>query len=513
MHDAIVAMRQLRFRTLSRLLAGPFLGLVLASVISTTANAAITITSINDTRASNIEGVGTANITVYGGVTGSLSRCASSPTDATCDNCVTSTTGDNGLIACNNRRIHPDLRFQITIKSDSVETGVPRITTNADSSTTQATLVDTPTTVAKNTDVTITVTWSSLCNLIASANSGTSPFSSSGTCTLAANTDEARAILRVGIDDGSGDGDVDDFKTITFIVRDGIEVDGSGVSLGKSCGGDASNDDITAVGICYFEVGSGDKKAFMKKIAALNNFPTGTNIRFNWVRALYTKRTSPNTPNHAAINASSTFEDLLVSGSDPSSLSLSPARITNSIENDAVYDFKVAVVDAARNVGYYTAAAHDTDCDSADSTSPTPPTGSGAAECHTARPSEVVGILSEQTNCFVATATYGSPMAKEVSTFRAFRDRFIVPTSWGKAFVRFYYKEGPKAASFIAENETLRTASRVALWAPLQMAKFALQYGGAAALALLFTIIAAPIAISRTISRMSARNMKRATHV
>ena len=118
---------------------------------------------------------------------------------------------------------------------------------------------------------------------------------------------------------------------------------------------------------------------------------------------------------------------------------------------------------------------------------------SGQYECHTARPSEVVEILSKPVNCFVATAAYGSPMASEVNTFRAFRDRFLVPTWLGKKFVRFYYNYGPILARAIAGNEFRKTIARAALAAPLVFVKFALNNGGPAAIALLIVIFAVPV--------------------
>lgn len=65
--------------------------------------------------------------------------------------------------------------------------------------------------------------------------------------------------------------------------------------------------------------------------------------------------------------------------------------------------------------------------------------------------------------CFIATAAYGTPMAGDLDTLRAFRDQILLPTTAGAAFVDGYYRWGRFAAAFIAGSPVLRAATRVAL--------------------------------------------------
>jgi hypothetical protein len=63
------------------------------------------------------------------------------------------------------------------------------------------------------------------------------------------------------------------------------------------------------------------------------------------------------------------------------------------------------------------------------------------------------------SSCFVITATMGDPNDPIVDEFRAYRDQKLLKTELGKAFVNFYYKVGPYAASIISKSDVLRKLS------------------------------------------------------
>ncbi|MBT8489600.1 MAG: hypothetical protein KJN62_00990, partial [Deltaproteobacteria bacterium] len=65
--------------------------------------------------------------------------------------------------------------------------------------------------------------------------------------------------------------------------------------------------------------------------------------------------------------------------------------------------------------------------------------------------------------CFLATATYGSPLERHVSILKDFRDTYLVHSSLGRMFIRTYYKYSPDLALFIEKHEALKTVVAVSL--------------------------------------------------
>ena len=69
--------------------------------------------------------------------------------------------------------------------------------------------------------------------------------------------------------------------------------------------------------------------------------------------------------------------------------------------------------------------------------------------------------------CFIATAAYGTPTAKQIDVLREFRDVVLLKSTTGSRFVALYYRLSPPIADYIARSDLLRTLVREFLIDPI----------------------------------------------
>lgn len=74
--------------------------------------------------------------------------------------------------------------------------------------------------------------------------------------------------------------------------------------------------------------------------------------------------------------------------------------------------------------------------------------------------------------CFIATATYGYPMAAEVVTLRSFRDHVLVPRYLGQKFISTYYSFSLPVAKIIEQSTMAKTICRKLLAPIVRVAKW-----------------------------------------
>jgi hypothetical protein len=87
-------------------------------------------------------------------------------------------------------------------------------------------------------------------------------------------------------------------------------------------------------------------------------------------------------------------------------------------------------------------------------------------------PPALSGGGSGGSGCFIATASFGTPMAEEVVALKKFRDEYLMSNRAGRAFVRFYYRYGPALADYLRIHEGARAAVRLGLKPLVWLAKF-----------------------------------------
>ncbi len=76
---------------------------------------------------------------------------------------------------------------------------------------------------------------------------------------------------------------------------------------------------------------------------------------------------------------------------------------------------------------------------------------------------EIIPPSGGDSGCFIATAVYGTEMAKEVIALKRFRDNHLMNNRAGQAFVRWYYRHSPPVANFIRDKKLLKATVRVGL--------------------------------------------------
>lgn len=108
------------------------------------------------------------------------------------------------------------------------------------------------------------------------------------------------------------------------------------------------------------------------------------------------------------------------------------------------------------------------------------------------------GSSSGGGGCFIATAAFGSPLAKEVGTLRRFRDRYLITHPLGRLFIALYYKWSPPIAEQVAKSQELRAVVRMALVPVVGLSRASLETpwesaAGAWGLALFFAMVAIEI--------------------
>ncbi len=235
-------------------------------------------------------------------------------------------------------------------------------------------------------------------------------------------------------------------------------------------------DDCTAAtGVCFFRVFPGDGKIFLDRelgVGLAASFPQISNTIVHDKIVLFFRETGTaiddESQDFETFSAITTADDYgLISVASNGEVS---GESIDGLTNDTRYCFKIGSQDTAGNIDQISS----TDCSIAGEGDINNATSDCRNVCTV--PSEVFGLLSD-TNCFIATAAYGSPLDPHVNRLREFKNQFLVPHPWGKKFVKAYYSISPPIAKFISENEILRSIVRLFLWPVVFAVELILQFG------------------------------------
>jgi hypothetical protein len=73
------------------------------------------------------------------------------------------------------------------------------------------------------------------------------------------------------------------------------------------------------------------------------------------------------------------------------------------------------------------------------------------------------GKTAKKKYCFIATAAYGSPLAREVVLLQNYRDNYLSRNPLGEKFIRAYYRFSPYFARQVSRSTSLRLLTRCLL--------------------------------------------------
>ncbi len=160
--------------------------------------------------------------------------------------------------------------------------------------------------------------------------------------------------------------------------------------------------------------------------------------------------------------------------------------VVDGLANGVLHFFRIGLVDEGNNLVLMMPDGNNTDCNN----------GTAPPACkYAATPDEVLGLLTDDVNCFVATAAYGSGLEPKLKTFRDFRYKRLLPYSWGRKFVKWYYHYGPYLARYIHDKPMMRAGARVLLWPAYGFSRMALSFGIWPALAFTLSLISLLLAL------------------
>jgi len=336
----------------------------------------------------------------------------------TCDSCA------GGLVACNTTRIYDSLVLRIA--ATHTDPGNLILVNNN----TNNTMIST----APHNSQTVGATWGSICTAILGG-SCESPTTREGT-------------VRVCVDKNTNNSwdtgeECEDVKIKVLQVPAGqYDVYGQ----------------PTAEGISDFKPYPGDEKVYIEDLET-SVFPTlGYGGLIKTVRVFIGETNMTD-----AVPGSFAPQDLAVI-EDGNTLQ---NNVVDGLENGKEYWFRVGLVDEANNLVQFfppPGTNTDGDCDT--------------ASCkYSATPDQVLGLLTDDFNCFVASAAYGTALGPKLDTFREFRFKKLLPYEWGRRLVKSYYRYGPFAARFIHAKPWLRTATRGLLWPAYGFSRLSLAIG------------------------------------
>lgn len=404
----------------------------------------------------------TGTVTIYGGLAGD---CTGTDTSLVCNSCTTAgvaTCGANApFCPCNSARIWDGLIVRINLKAVANNTynAVAQLASGNNTNT------NFPAVTPLNGGSYINFRWTDICNAAGSTNG----------CTAAGLPSGGTVTVRIALDkDSSGTVSTGDEPVeVTFKLL-------SPTAAYEVMGQTGNSNE----GIDGFVPYPGDEKIKLEDPHGSSTFPLlNYSTKATAIRVYFSDTSlanaQPGDPEYAPVDLRlNTAGDL-------------DNSVVDGLTNDTLYYFRIALLDEANNVVQYFP-----DQNNVDASCLLTPTDPGVTQCpYVATPSQVLGLLTKDFNCFIATAAYGSTLEPKLNILREFRHKFLLRNPYGLKFVQWYYEYGPYAARYIHDKPLLRAMTRGLLWPVYGFSYLAIKVGFAAAFAMSLVLLTSLITL------------------
>ncbi|NQZ02710.1 MAG: hypothetical protein HRT45_18765 [Bdellovibrionales bacterium] len=385
---------------------------------------------------------------IYGGVGGLEANCNEEDSEGRCNTCNDLTS----FGVCNEQRIYDDLVLTITFRSDSDNSAGEAFVEDNEGN--RLGLVDSTGRLGSGAAHRLDIQWSEICDEI----------DNTGTCEGVSDSVQLRLLIE-------DNGDTRDSEEITVIVADPDPTKSGDKDTLDLCT-DSDGTDAEG-GICDWIAYPGDGKIFLDQVSSGDSaFPNEDGIQIRSVRVFITDDETDAFDAIAGPGSTGnlTPEDLEVFTENDNDPEID--QVIDGLENGTRYYLKVGVVDLAGNLSRVTS-----DTAIGDICGSTSAPASDGSCTFSATPQRVLGLLTEDFNCFIASVSYGSPLDKRIDILRKFRSEILWKRKWGRKLTAWYYKNGPYAAIFIDKHSYLKPLVRAALWPALGFSWLATEYG------------------------------------
>lgn len=429
--------------------------------ILTIANHSLAFSVIVSGATDSVQDATTASKLTITGAYAMPSVCTEKTGISTCNSCVGNRVDANNSATpptvpapCNEKSIYEELSLSISIESDKKDMNTLPIGASLES-TYVAKSGFTASTV-NGSSYSFTATWSQLATMLGIDFSCATETGCGGSKTFYFGPiKDEKFVEYVSV--------TINFSVINYTNKD-TPLNGVTKAMAKMCKPatmDPLVSNYASTGLCFYEMYPGDEKAYITNlINGWKNTPVDpdTQLTYKNLVMFYAEKaagaTSLETLTSIQNNSPKETIGITTTEGDPLSSYKVSGLENGTVDAPRTYCFLPALQDATGSIIYFldvqnlisgesfTDAQFDKLC---------------------ASPSEVVGVLSDK-DCFIATVAFGSRNHPMLDILREFRNKFLHPFSWGKSFIKYYYKNGPQWAKKISNYPLAKGLVKMALW-------------------------------------------------